>query len=191
MKSTRKITSGFILAVFLFMIGRVPYSLASGSQFLLGPGDYIEISVWKDPDLTKTVVVQPDGNISFPLIGDVEAAGHTVGELRRIVTKRLKEYISNPVVSILPVKIESYKIYVIGKVNKPGMFVVLPPVNVMQALSMAGGLNPFAKSDEISILRVSNQGTQERIRFNYKDITKGRRLEQNINLKSGDVIVVP
>ncbi len=79
----------------------------------------------------------------------------------------------------------------IGKVNKPGMFVVLPPVNVMQALSMAGGLNPFAKSDEISILRVSNQGTQERIRFNYKDITKGRRLEQNINLKSGDVIVVP
>ncbi len=191
MKSTRKITSGFILAVFFFMIGWVPYSLASGSQFLLGPGDYIEISVWKDPDLTKTVVVQPDGNISFPLIGDVEAAGHTVGELRQIVTKRLKEYISNPVVSILPVKIESYKIYVIGKVNKPGMFVVLPPVNVMQALSMAGGLNPFAKSDEISILRVSNQGTQERIRFNYKDITKGRRLEQNINLKSGDVIVVP
>ncbi len=191
MTSTKVVKNVLFFTLLSFLFLNHPLFAASGQKFVLGPGDYIEISVWKDPDLTKTVVVQPDGNISFPLIGDVEAAGHTVGELRQIVTKRLKEYISNPVVSILPVKIESYKIYVIGKVNKPGMFVVLPPVNVMQALSMAGGLNPFAKSDEISILRVSNRGTQERIRFNYKDITKGRRLEQNINLKSGDVIVVP
>ncbi len=162
--------------------------LASG--FTLGPGDIVEVSVWKDPELTKQVIVQPDGFISFPLIGQIEAGGRTIADVQKEISKKLADYISSPTVTVLPVRIESYKIYVIGKVNKPGAFTVLPTVNVMQALSMAGGTNPFAKLSKISILRKGPNG-QQRFNFNYEEVAKGKNLAQNIELQTGDVVVVP
>jgi len=158
--------------------------------FVLGPEDVLEISVWKDETLTKQVVVRPDGKISFPLIGEIQAAGRTVEDLRKEIIKKLSEFISDPVVTVMVIGINSYKIYVIGKVNKPGAYTVGRPVNVMQALSMAGGFSPFAHLDNISILREQN-GKQIRIKFNYKEVAKGKHLEENILLKRGDVIVVP
>ncbi|CAD7778753.1 MAG: Polysaccharide biosynthesis/export protein [Candidatus Methanoperedenaceae archaeon GB37] len=112
--------------------------------FLLGPEDILEISVWKDETLTKQVVVRPDGKISFPLIGEIQAAGRTVEGLRKEIIEKLSEFISDPVVTVMVIGINSYKIYVIGKVNKPGAYTVGRSVNVMQALSMAGGFSPFA-----------------------------------------------
>ncbi len=158
--------------------------------FTLGPGDIIEVSVWKDQDLTRQVIVQPDGYISFPLIGEVKAAGRTIPEVRKEVEKGLADYMSMPNVTVTPVKIESYKIYVIGKVNKPGMFIVLPKVTVLQALSMAGGTNPFADLGDIVIIRHGKDG-ETKIDFDYDDIASGKNLEQNIELQSGDVVLVP
>ncbi len=176
----------------LFMIMAMPsFSNASDAPaFLLGPGDVIEVSVWKDQDLTRQVIVQPDGYISFPLIGEVKAAGRTIPEVRKEVSKRLSEYMSMPNVTVTPVKIESYKVYVIGKVNKPGMFVVLPRITVLQALSMAGGTNPFADLGDIVIIRHTPKG-ETKIDFDYNDVASGKRLEQNIELQSGDVVLVP
>ena len=159
-------------------------------SFVLGPGDILEVSVWKDEDLTKQVIIQPDGYLSFPLIGQVLAGGRTLADVQSEIANRLEEYISSPTVTLLPFRIESYKVYVLGKVNKPGVFIVPPAVNVMQALSMAAGANPFADLDNICILR-QGAGGQERIPFDYKDVAKGKNLEQNIELKSGDVVVVP
>ena len=184
----------FLFAVVLvYLLGcgiEASFSAEGKSTFTLGPGDIIEISVWKDQDLTRQVIVQPDGFVSFPLIGQVMAAGRTIPAIRDEISKRLKEFITTPTVTVLPLKIESYKIYVIGKVNKPGVFVVLPSVTVMQALSMAGGTNPFANLGDISILRQGPKG-QTRIRFDYKAVAKGEKLGQNIELQSGDVVVVP
>ncbi|NPA94222.1 MAG: polysaccharide export protein [Thermodesulfobacteria bacterium] len=180
--------STLIISVVLFLFSFSSY--AAATVFTLGPGDVVEISVWKDPELTKQVIVQPDGYISFPLIGQIKAGGRTIPEIQKEITQKLSEYISTPTVTILPLRIESYKIYVIGKVNKPGAFTVLPTVNVMQALSMAGGTNPFAKLSKIFILRKGPKG-QQAFKFNYKEVANGEHLEQNIELQSGDVVVVP
>jgi len=182
----------FMGLTLLFMLLATPHSsdAADKPAFLLGPGDVIEVSVWKDQDLTRQVIVQPDGYISFPLIGEVKAAGRTIPDVRKEVAKRLSEYMSMPNVTVTPVKIESYKVYVIGKVNKPGMFVVLPRITVLQALSMAGGTNPFADLGDIVIIRHTPKG-ETKIDFDYNDVASGKRLEQNIELQSGDVVLVP
>ncbi len=136
------------------------------------------------------MVVRPDGKISFPLIGEVQASGRTVEKLRQEIVKRISEYLPDPVVTVIATTVNSYKIHVIGKVNRPGTYTSGKVVNVMQALTMAGGFSPFADLDNIGILREEN-GKQVRIRFNYHDVSKGKHLEQNIYLRSGDVIVVP
>jgi polysaccharide export outer membrane protein len=159
-------------------------------DYVLGPEDTLEISVWKDETLTKQVVVRPDGKISFPLIGEVQAAGRTANDLRQELVKKISEYMPDPVVTVIMLGINSYKIHVIGKVNKPGTYTLGEIVNVMQALSLAGGFSPFADLSDIGILREDNK-KQVRIKFNYEAVAKGKHLDQNINLKSGDVIVVP
>lgn len=159
-------------------------------EFRLGPEDVLEISVWKDEALTKQVIVRPDGCISFPLIGEVRAAGRTVEELRREIARRLSEFIPDPVVTVMVTAINSYKIYVLGKVGKPGLYALGRPVTALQALALAGGFSPFADLDDIGIIRREN-GKQVRLRFNYNQVAHGKHLEQNIVLRSGDVIVVP
>jgi polysaccharide biosynthesis/export protein len=160
------------------------------ATYLLGPEDTLEISVWKEPDLTKQLVVRPDGKITYPLIGEVQAAGRTVKQLQEEILKRLEKYVTDAHVTVILLKAQNYKIYVTGKVNKPGDFVIGKPVNVMQAISMAGGLTPFASPGSIMVLRTMG-GKEEVFGFNYKEVAKGQFLEQNRTLLPGDVVVVP
>jgi polysaccharide export outer membrane protein len=180
------------LVVYLFianmiLCGRV---LAEDRPFHMGPGDVLEISVWKDESLSRQVVVPPDGVISFPLIGDINVSNQTVGNLRETVRKRLTDYVPDATVTVMLTQINSLKGYVIGKVNRPGQFPIDLDTNVMQILSMAGGLNPYASPKNILILRQQGDSLQK-IPFNYNQVEKGENLEQNIILKRGDVVVVP
>jgi polysaccharide biosynthesis/export protein len=160
------------------------------AAYLLGAEDVVKIAVWKDEHLTQEVVVRPDGMISFPLVGDVPAAGRTVEEVRLDLVKRLNKFVPNPHVSVLALKLHSYKIYVTGRVNKPGEFLVGHYTDVLQALSLAGGLTPFASENDIKVMR-RDQGGQQVFRFRYGDVRNGKGLEQNILLQRGDVVVVP
>lgn len=162
----------------------------SEAAYLLGPEDLVKVSVWKDEQLTQEVVVRPDGMISFPLVGDILAAGRTVEEVRLELVKRLGKFIPNPHVSVLATKLHSYKIYVTGRVNKPGEFLVGHYTDVLQALSLAGGLTPYAAENDIKIMR-REKGEQKAYRFRYGDVRNGKDLEQNILLQRGDVVVVP
>lgn len=164
--------------------------VAAGDAYEVQPGDLLEISVWREPELQKQVLVRPDGAFSFPLSGEINARNRTVEELREEIAKRLERYIPDLVVTVSVVEINGNKVYVIGQVNEPGVFVVNPRVDVMQALSMAGGTTPFADINDIRILR-RTAGGQSAIRFRYDDVARGRSLEQNILLQSGDVVVVP
>jgi polysaccharide export outer membrane protein len=161
-----------------------------GPDYLLGPGDIIDIAVWKDETLTKSVVVLPDGKISFPLIGEIRAAGRTVPQLKQEITKKISPYAPDPIISIEVRQVNSMLVYVIGRVNTPGRFSLNTNINVLQALTMAGGLNSFAKRDKIRIFRREG-GKTTIFRFKYDDVTEGSNLEQNIVLQRGDIIVVP
>ena len=158
--------------------------------YTINPGDLLEISVWKEPDLQREVLVRPDGAFSFPLSGDIVAVGRTVEAVRQDLTARLETYIPDLVVTVTVAAINGNKIYVIGQVNTPGQFIVNPRVDVIQALSIAGGMTPFAEVNDIKILRRKN-GRQTILRFRYNDIVKGQDLEQNILLEVGDVVLVP
>jgi len=160
------------------------------NSYLVGPGDMIDISVWKDEALTKSVVVLPDGKISFPLIGELQAAGRPISEIKAEVEEKIKPYVPDPTVSVEVKQVNSMLVYVIGRVNQPNRFMLNTNVNVLQALAMAGGLNPFAKRDKIRILRKEGNKTVT-FPFKYDDVVEGARLEQNIVLLRGDVVVVP
>ena len=161
-----------------------------GPDYILGPGDLIDIAVWKDETLTKSVIVLPDGKISFPLIGEIKAAGRTIPQLKQEITKRISPYAPDPIVSIEVRQVNSMLIYVIGRVNNPGRFSLNTNVNVLQALTMAGGLNPFARRDKIKILRREG-GKTTILGFKYDAVVEGTELEQNVILQRGDLIVVP
>jgi polysaccharide biosynthesis/export protein len=182
---------GIKIAVTMFFV-LVSSSFAIGSEanYTVGPGDVIEISVWRDESLARNIVVPPDGVISFPLIGDINVKGMTITDIRNIATEKLESYIQDAVVTVVLLEVKSMKAYVIGKVNNPGVFPIFMDTSVMQMLSMAEGLNPFASETNIHILRTVNETTQK-IPFNYKEVLKGNNLEQNIILQRGDVIVVP
>lgn len=164
--------------------------MISGGDYAIGPEDILEISVWKEKDLQREVLVRPDGWFTFPLVGNIEAKGKTAQQLQEEITQWLKEYIPNPVVTVSVKKIAGYKIFVIGRVNKPGEYVVGSYVDVLQALTLAGGLTPFAEEAKIKIVRKEN-GKKNILPFDYTAVKKGKRMEQNITLMSGDVIIVP
>ena len=170
--------------------GMLP-AFSAEESYTVQSGDTLAISVWKEPDLQgPAVLVRPDGTFSFPLVGQVDARGKNVTELQQIVTQRLSKYISDPVVTVSVQEIKGNKVYVIGQVSKPGEFIVNPRVDVMQALSMAGGTTPFASLNNIVILRRKG-AAQTALSFHYTDVVKGKDLAQNIQLESGDVVVVP
>jgi polysaccharide export outer membrane protein len=163
---------------------------APTEAYRIGPEDVLEISVWRDDALKKEALVRPDGGLSYPLIGDVQAAGKTVLEIRDEIAKRLERFLAEPVVSVSVVRIGSQRIYVLGKVAKPGPYPVGQPVDVLQALSMAGGLAQFADANEIRIMR--RQGERQVVMtFEYDRVIRGAKLEQNMQLRTGDVVVVP
>lgn len=162
----------------------------SDKQYLIGPGDQLGIEVWKDPTLTRTVVVLADGMITIPLVGEVQAGGRTVAELKKEIEERLSAFIPNPVLTLEVKQCNSLYVFVMGRVNNPCRCSVASAVNVLQALAMAGGLTPFAKRSQIRIFR--NEGGRTRILpFDYDEVTAGNRLEENIELTRGDVVFVP
>jgi polysaccharide export outer membrane protein len=160
-------------------------------SYLIQPGDLLAISVWKEPDLQLEVLVRPDGGITFPLAGDQHASGRTVDELRQSLAERLKKYIPEPVVTVSLRQLGGNRIYVVGKVNRPGEFPFSRALDVMQSLSLAGGGTSFAALNDIRILRRDAKGRQIAIPFRYEDVERGRNLEQNVLLESGDTVVVP
>ena len=160
------------------------------ATYLIGPGDVLEISVWKDQELTRQVIVLPDGTITFPLVGLLKAAGRTSSDLKAEIEAKITQYIPEPTLNVDVKAINSYFVYVIGRVNRPDRFNLNANINVLQALASAGGLNPFAKRDKIKIYRQEN-GKTKVYYFDYDYVSEGKHLEQNINLRRGDVIVVP
>ena len=165
-------------------------ALAQDVTYTVKPGDILKVAVWKEPELQGPILIRPDGGFSFPLVGEVDGRGKTVAELQVIMAQRLSKYISDPVVSVSVTEIHGNKVYVIGQVAKPGEFIVNPSVDVMQALSMAGGMTAFASLSNIIILR-HNGTTRTALHFDYTDVAKGRKLTDDIQLQSGDVVVVP
>jgi len=159
-------------------------------DYVIGPGDVLDIAVWKEEALTKLVTVLPDGKISFPLIGEVKAAGKTVAVLHKELEVKLNRFAPDVSLSMVVSQVNSMLIYVIGRVNSPGRFALNTNVNVLQALAMAGGLNRFAKRGKIKIFR-EESGQTKTFSFDYAEVAKGEAIEQNIHLKRGDVIVVP
>ena len=159
-------------------------------SYLVQAGDTLLVSVWKEPDLTGEVLVRPDGALSFPLAGEVDAAGHTVEDIRKILQSRFSKFIPDPVVTVVVKKAEGSRVFVVGKVNRPGDFALIRPIDVMQALSLAGGATPYADVNDIRILRRAGS-RQEVYRFRYDDVRRGKDLSQNILLRSGDTVVVP
>jgi polysaccharide export outer membrane protein len=158
-------------------------------EYIIGPGDALEISVWKEDTLTKMLTVLPDGKLTFPLIGNITAAGRSTNQIKTELTTRLAHYISDPIVSVVVHEVNSLLIYVVGKVHKPDRYILNSRVKVLQALAMAGGLNQFSKSRQVRIFR--DKGEQTKIfAFDYEKVSKGKNLEQNIFLQRGDVIVV-
>lgn len=169
-------------------VENLPLPVESRKDYRIVPGDVLEISVWREEDLTKQVLVRADGALSFPLVGDVPAGGLTIEDVRTTLTERLTDFLADPVVSVSVVT-TSQKIYVVGKVNKPGEFVTPGRVTVMHALALAGGLNPFADRDDITILRQAGDRTTP-LGFDYDAVSVGEDLEQNILLMNGDIVVV-
>lgn len=174
-----------------------PFALADAADtdtpppaYHIQPGDVLQVSVWKEDDLKADVLVRPDGAFSFPLAGDIDTRGKSVEELRAELAKRLKRYIPDPVVTVAVRQIVGNRIFVLGQVNRPGDFQFSRPVDVMQALSMAGGTTSFAALNDIVILR-RERGELRTFRFHYADVARGKDLSQNILLDSGDTIVVP
>jgi polysaccharide export outer membrane protein len=158
--------------------------------YKLQPGDLLQVVVWKETDLQSEVLIRPDGGISFPLAGDLVAAGLTTDELRTALQTRVRKLIPEAVVTVSVKAPNGNRVFVIGKVNRPGDFPLLRPTDVMQALSLAGGATPFADTDAIRVLH-RDGSRQVSVRFRYSDVARGRHLEQNILLQSGDTVIVP
>lgn len=163
---------------------------ASRETYIIQPGDVLTISVWREKDLQGEMAVRPDGGLNFPLVGEIVAAGKTIEQLKTDIAAKLTKYVPDPVVTVTVKQAQGNKIYVVGKVNKPGDYFVNRNVDVMQALSMAGGPNPYASVNKIKILRRVN-GEQKTFLFKYSQVEKGNNLEQNIILQGGDIVVVP
>jgi len=162
----------------------------AGGGYKLRPGDILMVSVWKETDLQAETLIRADGAISFPLAGELQAADHTVVELTSLLETRIRKYVADAVVTVTVKSANGNRVYVIGKVNKAGDFPLFGPLDVMQALSLAGGATAFADTNGIRVLRRSG-GRQTSIEFRYGDVERGRKLEQNILLQSGDTVVVP
>ena len=198
----RVLTSWFLIAVLVAgtagCVGDpVTYKvdMVAPSEFLLGPEDVLNVTIWKNQDLSREVVVRPDGMISMPLVGDIQATGLTANLLAKRIAERLTEYLASPIVFVHVKDVNSYFIYVMGEVAKPGKYSLKSYANVMQGISLAGGFTPYAKKNKIKVLRVSAEGPngkhQIEIPVQYDEILKGNAVPGNFFLRIGDVIVVP
>jgi len=163
---------------------------AQTSQYLIGAGDVLEIVVWREPDISRTVTVRPDGKISLPLIDDAQAAGGTLLELKDSITKALAKFIDEPSVYVMLQENRSKRFHIVGMVARPGQYILERKTTVLQAIAMAGGFTEWAKKNDIVIVRRWPEG-QGLLKFDYNDVVSGKRLEQNVFLYPEDVIIVP
>jgi polysaccharide biosynthesis/export protein len=171
--------------------GGSPQKAAAGDpNYVIGGQDVLDISVWKEAELTRTVPVRPDGKISLPLLNDVQAAGLTPTQLAAQITDSLKKFVTNPQVTVIVAQINSQRIYILGEVTRAGAYPLLPNMTILQGLSSAGGFTQFANLKKIYMFRMEN-GKQVKYRFNYKEVISGKASDENIVLKAGDTIVVP
>ncbi|HEY0803286.1 MAG TPA: polysaccharide biosynthesis/export family protein [Steroidobacteraceae bacterium] len=181
-----------LLLVGLILVGArgMAADTAPTDGYKLQPGDLLQVVVWKETDLQSEVLIRPDGGISFALAGDMQAAGRTTDELRAELESRVRKLVPGAVVTVSVKAANGNRVFVIGKVNRPGDFALNRPIDVMQAISLAGGVTPFASADRIRVLH--REGTkQNSIRFRYSEVAKGRNLAQNVLLQSGDTVIVP
>jgi polysaccharide biosynthesis/export protein len=170
--------------------GTATSSAAPDPNYVIGPQDVLDINVWKETELTRSVPVRPDGKISLPLLNDVQAGGLTPSQLAEQITTSLKKFITDPQVTVIVAQTNSQRIYILGEAARPGAYPLLPGMTVLQALSSAGGFTLFANLKKIYVLRKEG-GKQEKFFFNYKEVIDGKNADQNIELKAGDQIVVP
>ena len=189
-RSVSRLAFGLLLAASAGMALAAPPG-APDAPYTVKPGDTLLVSVWKEPELQRPVLIEPDGTFSFPLCGQIDSHDKTVGQLQQEISQHLARFITDPVVTVSLQKIAGNRVYVIGQVTKPGAFIVNPRVDVMQAIAMAGGTTPFASLANIKIIRRTATGGQEALPFNYNDVVHGDDLSQNVTLEAGDVVVVP
>jgi polysaccharide export outer membrane protein len=190
LRITVRLMVALVLATASPLFAQEASPAAADSDYKVNPGDILSVSVWKEEGLQREALVRPDGKFSFPLAGDIVARGYSINEITAELTEKLSKYIPDLVVSVSILQIYGNKVYVIGQVNRPGEIIANPQVDIVQALSIAGGTTPFAELNDIRILRREN-GIQRTFIFRYRDIEKGKRLDQNILLQAGDVVVVP
>ena len=164
---------------------------ASDDSYVIGADDVLAISVWKEPDVSRSVTVRTDGRISLPLIGELQASGQTPRQLEQEIAKRLQSYISEPEVTVIVQDSKSQRINILGMVARPGSYLLSGSTTVLDAIAMAGGFKDFAKQKSIYVLRQNPNGTQQRIPFNYKEVIKGKNPEQNVRLLPRDTVVIP
>ncbi len=163
---------------------------AVGAEYVIGPEDVLGIVFWREPEISGDVTVRPDGRVTLPLIGEMRAEGLYPDQLRAEIQKAAAKYVTDANVAVVIRQINSRKVFVTGKVTTPGTFSLAGPRTVMQVIALAGGLNEYADADNITVLRTKN-GKAQSFKFNYKDVARGRKLEQNILLEPGDTVVVP
>lgn len=164
---------------------------AAGAGYRIGADDVLAINVWHEPEVSRSVPVRPDGKISLPLVGDVPAAGLTPVELQNELEARFSKYLTNPDVSVIVSEIRSQRVNVLGQVLRPGTYPLIPPMGVLDAIAAAGGLKEFAKPNKTYVLRTLPNGQRERIKFQYKNVLKGKRGSHDILLQTRDTVVVP
>jgi polysaccharide export outer membrane protein len=168
-----------------------PAPKAHDNTFVIGANDVLAISVWKEPDISRSLPVRSDGKISLPLAGEVQAAGLTPLKLEEAIATKLKDYISEPEVTVIVQQINSQKFNILGMVSRPGSYSLTSSSTVLDAIAVAGGFRDFAKQKSIYVLRQNQNGTDSRLPFNYKDVIKGKNEAQNVKLQPNDTIVVP
>jgi polysaccharide export outer membrane protein len=164
---------------------------AHDNSYVIGNDDVLAINVWKEPDISRSIPVRSDGRISLPLVGEVQAAGRTPLKLEEEIATKLKSYIAEPEVTVIVQQSNSQKFNILGMVNKPGSYMIANSATVLDAIALAGGFRDFAKQKNIYVLRQNPDGSQARLPFNYKDVVKGKNLEQNVKVQPRDTIVVP
>jgi len=161
------------------------------AEYLIGPDDLLAVNVWREPEISRNVLVRPDGKISLPLVGDLRASGRTPAQLQDEIKDQLQNYLSHPEVTVIVQEARSQKFNILGEVEHPGSYPLSRSMTVLDAIAVAGGLRDFAKSRKIYVLRTKGDGSRTRLAFNYKDVIKGHSLSQNVELQPRDTVVVP
>jgi polysaccharide biosynthesis/export protein len=160
-------------------------------KFIIGNDDVLAISVWNEPNMTKSVPVRSDGKISLPLVGEIQAAGRTPMQLELDITEKLKNFITAPQVNVIVQQVNSRKFNVLGEVGRPGSYALTTSTTVMDAIALAGGFRDFAKKSNVYVLRKSRDGSESKLKFNYKEFIKGKNFDQNVKLEPNDTVIVP